>query len=304
MLAIGLVVGILIGRYGPKLWQWLKDKMAKSDQGAADLGDSTSIKEPDPTELDLSDGVAPFMDFDLNPGIDDNPQLFFNPIMEYRIKQSKEEERLRKRQAQLLLEAEEAGVEGELTVTKQNSLALLIAAGARFEPVSAGKDDQMKEARRKVKNIETFLNKHMDIDVKPVQKQAKSKEMNNKSTVTVYEKAMETAYKRHGGLMSERAVKSAQASRNQLRDFHRRNPNFIPEPTRHPEDELQEEADEELARRGRISKVDRRGGGVNASDLSALRAEFGGAAAANGVNPEDLAQIQAEFEEEEDQDAD
>ena len=248
-LLIGIVIGLLLGapigyyyRKKAKAAGAAPSEKAKAVAAAmskdAGQGDSSSIKDPDAVEDELLQLVN-FLDINANPGIDDHPDLHFNPIIEYQMRQAKDRER-KERMEKAAIEAgltlEELESQGIAIGNQRNALATLVAAGARLEPVHRGDtaaEAHKKEARRKVKNIETYLIKQALTQAQDsaataaAAKRMAEKARNAKKVVTVYDKAMDTVVNRHGGTRGDKVVVSAKAARNQLRDFLRRNPRFL-----------------------------------------------------------------------------
>ena len=266
-LTVGLVVGFTIGRFGPKLWEMLKKLCAKlankPKPESPDAGDSAAVND-DEDEIgndEKEELIDKFMDVSQNPGIDDNPDIGFNPVWEYKIKQQKELDRLefmRKRAEEEGLDMDEdmAGGGGAPGGSK-NALATLIEAGARVTSVMNADNaaaQAAKDARRKMKNIETYLIKQMDIEVSTV-KREKGKRMEQNRKLTAYEMAMESAAKAGVEERARLGLTSAKFSRLQLKEILRRRP------------ELNKEPEDDDSRNTKVTRK----AGLAADDLAALQ---------------------------------
>ena len=237
-LAVGLIVGFIWGRFGKKALAALSadsmkmmpmKKMPMPDEP----GEGRAVRDEDNEEIDADKArsvIAGFLDNTMTPGIDDNPDAEFNPVWDYKIRKQKEKERLEFRQKM----AEDAGIsidewdeDNDVNFAgARNALATLISAGARVTGVHSAQDAKAlaaKEARRKMKSIETFLSKQMDVEVAQVRKE-KGKRMEANRVLDVYEKAMSTKKDRADGERGEVAISSAKSSRIQLKELLRRNP--------------------------------------------------------------------------------
>ena len=214
-------------------------KQAKKE-AAEDGGDSKAIRD-DEGDNDLEDEKAKedlmnkFMDLAQNPGIDDNPECEFNPVWEYKIKRQKELDRIefmRKRAEEEGFDLDEdgGGDGGGAGAGRQNALATLVQVGARVTSV-LNKDNAAaqaaKDMRRKMKNIETFLVKQMDVDIQTT-KAEKGKRMEVNRKLTAYEKAMDT--KKHpagADALSDVGVTAAKFGRGQLKEIARQRPELL-----------------------------------------------------------------------------
>ena len=240
-LVAGLLIGFIVGRFGKKAMSLLAEAMKMMKQSKAAMpdepGEGKAIREDEEDEeIDPDKArtiIDGFLDNVVTAGIDDNPDAEFNPVWDFKIRKQKERERLEFRQKM----AEEAGTTldewdeddgGGGFGGRANALATLIAAGARVTGVHSAQDAKAlaaKEARRKMKSIETFLTKHMDVEVVQIRKD-KTKRMEADRKLTVYEKAIETKKNRADGERQEVAIGAAKSSRLQLKELLRRNPSM------------------------------------------------------------------------------
>jgi len=159
-------------------------------------------------------------------------------------------------------------------VQRQNALATLIAVGARVTPMfnaeSAAAIAQ-KEARRRAKNIETYLTKSCEVDCATFKRDDK-KRMGGKRVMTAYEKALSTQDNRIDGARAKVEITAAKHSRDQLREQLRLNPHL-----------------------GGSQKMERRGAEkISMADLATIQDELEN----EGLDDEDV------DEEEDDEDAD
>ena len=237
-LSVGFIIGFLWGRFGKKLLKMLQEMLAKAASKAPepDNGEADAIEDPDEGDEDdpekLKEMLNTFLDSEMTPGIDDNPGIEFNPIFDYLIRRQKEQDRLefaKKKAEEEGYEFDEGG-DGPVAVGdgKQNALALLIAAGARVTSIrsaNSAAEAAQKEARRKMKNIETFLAKVMDVDVSTTKREP-GKRMTDKPILNVYEKAMDTAKNPPGARATGTALTAAQNSRKQLKSILLKRPDL------------------------------------------------------------------------------
>jgi len=234
-LVVGLVVGYIIGRFGKKIMQMLREALKKKqDKDKSDDEDAAALQDeegdwddPDKTEEMLQE----FMNLEQNPGIDDNPEMEFNPIFDYLIKRQKELDRiefLRKRAEEEGTTLEELNETAVAPGQRQNALATLISVGARVTPMfnaeSAAAIAQ-KEARRRAKNIETYLTKTCEVDCATFKRDDK-KRMGGKKVMSAYEKALSTQENRVDGVRAKVEITAAKHSRDQLREQLRLNPHL------------------------------------------------------------------------------
>jgi len=205
-----------------------QDKDKSDDEDAAALQDEEGDwDDPDKTEEMLQE----FMNLEQNPGIDDNPEMEFNPIFDYLIKRQKELDRiefLRKRAEEEGTTLEELNETAVAPGQRQNALATLISVGARVTPMfnaeSAAAIAQ-KEARRRAKNIETYLTKTCEVDCATFKRDDK-KRMGGKKVMSAYEKALSTQENRVDGVRAKVEITAAKHSRDQLREQLRLNPHL------------------------------------------------------------------------------
>jgi len=234
-LVVGLVVGYIIGRFGKKIMQMLREALKKKqDKDKSDDEDAAALQDeegdwddPDKTEEMLQE----FMNLEQNPGIDDNPEMEFNPIFDYLIRRQKELDRiefLRKRAEEEGTTLEELNETAVAPGQRQNALATLISVGARVTPMfnaeSAAAIAQ-KEARRRAKNIETYLTKTCEVDCATFKRDDK-KRMGGKKVMSAYEKALSTQENRVDGVRAKVEITAAKHSRDQLREQLRLNPHL------------------------------------------------------------------------------
>jgi len=234
-LVVGLVVGYIIGRFGKKIMQMLREALKKKqDKDKSDDEDAAALQDeegdwddPDKTEEMLQE----FMNLEQNPGIDDNPEMEFNPIFDYLIKRQKELDRiefLRKRAEEEGTTLEELNETAVAPGQRQNALATLISVGARVTPMfnaeSAAAIAQ-KEARCRAKNIETYLTKTCEVDCATFKRDDK-KRMGGKKVMSAYEKALSTQENRVDGVRAKVEITAAKHSRDQLREQLRLNPHL------------------------------------------------------------------------------
>lgn len=276
-LSVGLLMGFLLGRYSKKI---SKSAAAASSMAgaiskaaaAAGNGDSQAIRDAEDElreDEDKEELMNKFMDNTQNPGIDDNPECEFNPVWEYKIKQQKAIDRIefmRKRAEEEGLDFDEFGDNEGVgpPAGRKNALAQLIEAGARVTSVMSGDSataQAARDARRKMKNIEAFLSKQMDIDVNMV-KVEKGKRMEQNRMLTAYEKALETKKTRVEEGTTEVSLSAAKSARMQLREALRRNPGLTK-----PVDEDDDDPDSRQSRGSIMKRKD----GVTNADLSALQ---------------------------------
>lgn len=232
-LIIGLVVGFILGRIEKIIGfivRMLK-KMSKKEESDAKEDNEGINDEEDLDQDEARELISKFLDSNMHPGIDDNPEVEFNPVWDFRIRKQKEKEKLLLRQKQ----AEEMGINldeedehpQDMGGGRQNPLSLLISVGARVVGVHSVDNAAAlaaKEARRKMKNIESYLTKQMDIDTALVKKDA-NKKLDAKKKISVYEMAMKTKND-HGpkDALSALAITNAKSSRDQLRELLRTKP--------------------------------------------------------------------------------
>ena len=253
---------------------------ADADDGQAD--DNDALNEEAAGIPTLED----FLSTSGNTGLEDHPEMEFNPVLLYQVKVAKELERERKRQ--LALDALQDGAEGadsagnELGGYKQNALSLLISVGARTLPVQSkdkAENSLVQERKRQQKTIDTHLFKERGIQARAAAVKGSKQPARGEKVKSALEVARETESIPHGGLSYQRSLRNtltAKASRDTLREWLRLHPRPKDE-----EDDLSEEEERE--------NIDRRS-----------RADGHKAA----LDPAMLAQIAAEFDFGEDQDGD
>ena len=236
-LVAGLIVGFIIGRYGKILWRMLMNliKATPRQPSAPDNGEADAIHDPDGEDDEedadkLKEMISTFLDAESTPGIDDNPNIEFNPIFDYLIKRQKEQERLefaKKRAEEEGMDFEDGGDNQAIdTGGKANALQILIKAGAQTTSVRTADNAAAvaaQEARRKMKNIEVFLSKAMGVDTS-VTKREPGKRMTTKPVLNVYEKAMDTATHPAQARAVATALTAARQSRRQLQSILKQRP--------------------------------------------------------------------------------
>jgi len=235
-LGIGLVVGFLIGRFGKSMLSAMKDMLSKvpkapaatsEDDGLADPVHEDDVQDPE----NQNEFLNTFFDVGQTAGIDDNPEVVVNPIFDYQIRKQKELDRLefaRKKAEEEGLTLDEMGDDATADVDrrKNNALATLIIAGARVTSVQSGHSAAAQAAsdtRRKMKNIETYLSKYMDINVSTAKRES-GRRNKSKSLISAYEKAMQTRDNPTGDKVTKVAISAAKRSRGQLKAILRQRP--------------------------------------------------------------------------------
>lgn len=208
----------------------VKDSSAMQDAEAMQEGEQENEEEENKKDLEEEkDPMADFLNLDEDAGLDDHPDIDLNPVMMFQIKKAKDAQRIQKQREELaaegLTEAEiddriAEGAGGGAGDGKPNALQVLIAAGARVEPVK-GKtsEDAIKktELRRKQRNIAVFLQKTLDIDTTVRVDKGGSKG----GKKSAFEVARETKTKPVGGDLLTRELKQhsyAKAARDALRE--------------------------------------------------------------------------------------
>lgn len=300
-LLVGLVFGFLLGARARQLAAKLKevgrammsltavfkikDSSAMQDAEAMQEGEQENEEEANNKDAEEEkDPMADFLNLDEDAGLDDHPEIELNPVMMFQIKKAKDAQRIQKQREELaaegLTEAEiddriADGATGGAGDGKPNALQVLIAAGARVEPVK-GKtsEDAIKktELRRKQRNIAVFLQKTLDIDT-TVRSDKGGAKGGKKSA---FEVARETKTKPVGGDTLQRELKQhayAKAARELLREHKKV---IDAEMARRKKKELQTESGLDG---GALQAGEHRGNivGMDASDLAALlMAEEGG----------------------------
>ena len=245
-LVVGLLIGFLIGARTRQIAAKLKEigravlslrlllKIKESSMDSAEaMQDGDQDDEEEQKMKDGEEEKDPMADF-LNDaeeqGLDDHPEIELNPVMMFQIKKAKDAQRVQKQREDLaaegLTEAEideriAAGVEGAGD-GRLNALQVLIAAGARVEPVK-GKtsEDAIKksELRRLQRNVAVFLQKTLDIDTKVVPAKEGGSKGGRKSAFDV---ARDTKSNPVGGDAVVRELKQhsyAKAARDGLREY-------------------------------------------------------------------------------------
>lgn len=249
---IGLVVGFCVGARARQLASAMKmapsalasllkslaHKADDEDEGQADDA-VDGEEEEDGRDVDVDD----FLNNDHLPGLDDHADIQFNPIIMYKIKLAKEEERRERYRAQLIAdgydpdemdESEQVAIGGGAG-GKQNALSLLISVGAQ---TTAAKGAQSAEAvardnrRRQVRTIDTYLAKHLDADVtRTVAKKESGAASGAGGDVKKKESALDVSSKTNNVHPGDAAKKishgSAKFARTQLREILRAKPNLI-----------------------------------------------------------------------------
>jgi len=241
-IVIGLIIGLIIGFVAGARARKLAAALAALKQAfkpmahATDDGEMDDALKEDEDELAALDDVDDFLNNDNIPGLDDHAELEFNPIINYKIKLAKEEQRKEKRRAQLIAdgydpdemdESEAAAAAGSAGAVKQNALATLIAAGARVTPMAASQNaeaQQREERRRAVRTVDTFLSKSYDVDVTRLAVMHKS---GQKKQRTALEVAKLSQTERAGAGFEKRAIKAIQVAkdaRTQFREIQKTRP--------------------------------------------------------------------------------
>ena len=233
-LAVGYVIGFLWGRFGKKIWQWLMKLLKKIQKMPLDEDDKADAIHDDELDEDggkLKDLLPEFLDTEQTEGIDDNPDVQINPIFPYLIAQQKARDRLefaRKRAEEEGYNLEEEGEGGPAVQTKENALNILIAVGARTTSVMSASDSAAlaaKEARRKMKNIESYLSKSMEIDTTSTKREP-GKRMTSKVILNPYEKAMDTKDNPAVKKTERVAARASRRSRIQLKEVLKKRPDL------------------------------------------------------------------------------
>lgn len=200
------------------------------DDGADDDGDE-AVEEDQ--SAGLGDGIDDYLSYETNTGLDDHPEMVFNPILMYQIKLAKEAQRERAKLAAIEAMEGEGGVGSEYAMAndfavKQNALAVLISVGARVTPIRAGTDGDavaMQERRRLLKTVDVYLSKELEVDTKSDAEHTGKKGGNRNKIKTAMDVAKETEISRHGGEGLNREFQNlrfAKESRNILRDWKAR----------------------------------------------------------------------------------
>jgi len=188
-IVIGLVLGFLLGfcvgararqlvasvRMVPTALRSLIRSLApaqeddkENESGQAD--DALDSELPDDVELDFNS----LLNSDLVPGIDDHPEIEFNPVIAYQIKVSTDAARKEKQRAQLIAdgfdpdEMDDVAQEAAGTGVKPNALAVLEANGARLTSMASSQSsDTMarEDRRRQLRTIDAYLAKEYNVDV-------------------------------------------------------------------------------------------------------------------------------------------
>ena len=223
-------------------------------------------------------------------GLDDHPDMQINPVLMYQIKLERERQREEKRRADKLallgdidgLSPDE--VEQRLAATefednagpaqKANALATLISVGARVTAVHGGGSAEsalIAERRRLQRNIDVYLQRALDIDVKrsaPTKRVARG----GGALPSAAEVARETGLKPFGGENHARSVRNlriAKDSRNVWRSWEARRRLTLPPELifkDEPSDGEEETDKQSLKRRAAAGG----GAGLQALDADAL----------------------------------
>ena len=221
----------------------MKSHGATGNDGSAE----TAVSEP-ARDITVDVGVEDFLNSAAAPGLDDHPELEFNPIFMYNLKKFKDREREDRRRQQLIAEGfegdeleqmlKEGLTAGGGDIVQRNALATLIAAGARFQPIKSAQNIEdlgREERRRQLRNVDGYLMKQLDADTRRVVVQAPRGRRLSKGTVvearamSALERAHQTAHVRVSakGENIQRAttmLTTAVSARNQLREIQRLRP--------------------------------------------------------------------------------
>ena len=244
-LVIGLVIGFLVGTRAKQLSAAIKNipravatiaqtkKAAKEQQAAGDDGQAETVDPEDDHKEVPTDPMVAYLNSLSVPGLDDHPDIEFNPIILYRIKQMKEEQRkarLAKQQQALGLAASDAdGVLAMVQADAGASYKVLIAAGARFNPVSNANaaHHAQQDKRRQLRSVDTYLQKRYEVDIARVEPPAHDKtrllEIGAQNKVMVKD-AMKSSKPNDRIERNSAQVVQAKSARFQLRELHRTRP--------------------------------------------------------------------------------
>jgi len=244
-------------------------------------GDSDQPEPDDPEEEDLGAVVERFLSTTDDRGLDDHPDLYTSPIVMYQIKKAKAEQLTQQRITQLAAEgltedeiAEKMAndsISGGSGGQQKNALAMLISAGASFEPAKGGKDtDHLKrlEARRMQRTVDVYLQKTMDVQTKKTEAKRRDKKgAYIKSALQVALEATSEAATRGSEFRSVRNAAVAKGSRNIWRQWYKSAPQMY---------FGNDTDDEEEARREQKAERNLRahGGAIDVNALAQLQAEY------------------------------
>lgn len=242
-LIIGFAMGFLVATRGKQISSLVKlipaslrslFKAADEDKDDGQAEDQVDAEDEGADDLQNLDN---FLNSDHLPGLDDHADIEFNPIIMYKIKIAKEEQRKEKARAQLIsdgydpddMEEADANALAGAGDGKPTALAIMVAAGARVTPMAASNSAEAlarEDRRRQVRSIDTYLNRYMDVDVTRVQKKTEGHAGGAKKKK---QSALDVANTVGSGTRPEDAVKrlalqSARWSRTQLREIHRVKP--------------------------------------------------------------------------------
>jgi len=252
-LVVGLLIGFLIGVRSKQIAAALAKaakailslpsllKIKAADAGAG-LDNAEAMKdgedEPDEEEMKNKDAEENFEDFLQTgelPGLEDHVDLEVNPVIMYNIKKAKDAQQQQVRRESLAAEGlTEDEIETKLlgggaadaAGAKPNALAVLIAMGARVEPVKGGQsEDNVKrnEMRRKQRNINAFLSKTLDINTSITPNKEAGKGGQKKNALDV---ARDTKHNPYGNASMKR-VSAAARNAKSARALYRKNKNSI-----------------------------------------------------------------------------
>jgi len=257
-----LIVGFLLGTRGRQIAQSLKHlgeairsitvripKTLDADAAAAAAAgaDDNDVEDEGPSAA--ADLMDEFLSVE-QTGLDDHPDVLVNPVLLYQIRLEKDRQRALKRRDELkrllgdtdgmsaeeietrMAEQELAGGAVGPGDVKQNALALLISVGARVTSMRSDSNEAMAaaERRRLNKNIDVYLQKALDVEIrkepKAGEKEAVKTKKKNREGLrlqTAYEVARETEYRAHhvhdGQVRAKHNLAVAKDSRTILRDF-------------------------------------------------------------------------------------
>lgn len=195
-----------------------------SAESTNDGEDPEDEEEKAAREAENADFLDEFMLHEEVTGMEDHPDLDLNPVILFQIKKAKEAQKILQQRAQLAAEGfSEAEIDERMEMNqaggggeggKANALAVLIAAGASFEPAAGGGDDQEKlkrtELRRKQRTVNVYLSKTLDIDTKLEPESAKA--IRNKKTAL--DVANSTKLKPVGGDTYQREIRAMQFAKH------------------------------------------------------------------------------------------
>ena len=302
-LIVGLALGFLIGTRAKQLLAAIivapkaaatlaKTASAARQPPAPAAGDETTDMEllrPEEEEEAMGALVESFLNGNHAPGLDDHAQVQFNPIIMYRMKRVKEQQRIEREMKKRAESGEDSNPEdnsGDIVSYAKQSINVLIAAGARFSSLGNvnAAAQQQQERRRQLKSVEAYLAKQLEVDAtrttEPPEQQRRIGISVRKPTAL--QTALASSEPTSQVARFEHQIDQAKFARLQLKEAQRLNKVTYVFKDDEDDDEDGMDALRDDLRGQRISRIGR---SVNAGDLALLQAEFSDVL--EDVTPED-----------------